>query len=346
MGRKQNPIVVRYFIRGEKLEDQSNRYQYTCGNCGEHFAKGRQDTLINHITQKCHVISFEERQQILLLANNLTTPRDSPSAPGSHVRRRNDQGVVHAGTPSTPRRESSALDILADASRQLRDLSGSRDGRHTSNSYMDDATQSSASAEPHMRGRSRGEVSAAAGNGGINRNRVQVASAPNVFAASRDPILGRSGPTSASSLMQAASAANELHATMQEQEGEYMEEDYESLSSGTVGASKPSQQRGYTVALEPPLDPALQDDTALDFLRARPSQQLGGLENSQYYTRPVAMAAHPNQAAQPVYSQARATVRVPKKRKNFDDSRRKEVQEIRKRGACIRCRMLKKPSEG
>ncbi|KAK4547482.1 hypothetical protein LTR36_001138 [Oleoguttula mirabilis] len=34
-------------------------------------------------------------------------------------------------------------------------------------------------------------------------------------------------------------------------------------------------------------------------------------------------------------------------RGRFSDSRRKEVQEIRKRGACIRCRMLKKPcSEG
>ncbi|KAK4994015.1 hypothetical protein LTR66_005876 [Elasticomyces elasticus] len=361
MGRKQNPIVVRYFIRGEKLEDQSNRYQYTCGNCGEHFAKGRQDTLINHITQKCHAISFEERQQILLLANNLVTPRDSPSATGSRVRRRNDQGVVHAGTLSTSRRESSALDILADASRQLRDMSGSRDGRHTTNSYMDDATQSNAGAERRTSGPewrtsfqqapqnartwrdSHGEASATAGNGGINGNRVQATSAPNVFAAYRDSILARSGPASASSLMQAASAANELHATMQEQEGEYVEEDYESLSSATVGASKPSQQRGYTIAPEPPLDPALQDDSVLDFIRARPGQQLGDLENSQYYTRSIAMAAHPNQAAQPVYPQARATVRVPRKRKNFDDSRRKEVQEIRKRGACIRCRMLKKP---
>lgn len=36
-----------------------------------------------------------------------------------------------------------------------------------------------------------------------------------------------------------------------------------------------------------------------------------------------------------------------KTRSHFNDSRRKEVQEIRKRGACIRCRMLKKPcSEG
>jgi len=33
----------------------------------------------------------------------------------------------------------------------------------------------------------------------------------------------------------------------------------------------------------------------------------------------------------------------PKVRGRFTPSRRKEVQEVRKRGACLRCRMLKKP---
>lgn len=36
----------------------------------------------------------------------------------------------------------------------------------------------------------------------------------------------------------------------------------------------------------------------------------------------------------------------PKVRGRFSDIRRKEVQEVRKRGACIRCRMLKKPCSG
>jgi hypothetical protein len=36
----------------------------------------------------------------------------------------------------------------------------------------------------------------------------------------------------------------------------------------------------------------------------------------------------------------------PKVRGRFTDTRRKEVQEVRKRGACIRCRMLKKPCSG
>ena len=43
-------------------------------------------------------------------------------------------------------------------------------------------------------------------------------------------------------------------------------------------------------------------------------------------------------------SEARPT--KPKVRGRFTDSRRKEVQEVRKRGACIRCRMLKKPCSG
>ena len=38
--------------------------------------------------------------------------------------------------------------------------------------------------------------------------------------------------------------------------------------------------------------------------------------------------------------------RVHKARGKFSDSRRKEVQEVRKRGACIRCRMLRKTVSG
>jgi hypothetical protein len=61
------------------------------------------------------------------------------------------------------------------------------------------------------------------------------------------------------------------------------------------------------------------------------------------YPRPIAM--NPNtQAKGFVNDFGNATKPAkPKVRGRFSAARRKEVQEVRKRGACIRCRMLKKP---
>lgn len=38
MGRRPNAIVGDYFIRGQKLEDASNRYEHDCKKCGEHVS--------------------------------------------------------------------------------------------------------------------------------------------------------------------------------------------------------------------------------------------------------------------------------------------------------------------
>lgn len=39
MGRKPNTLVLEFFDRGDKLDDNSNRYQQTCKRCGE-FVRG------------------------------------------------------------------------------------------------------------------------------------------------------------------------------------------------------------------------------------------------------------------------------------------------------------------
>lgn len=61
------------------------------------------------------------------------------------------------------------------------------------------------------------------------------------------------------------------------------------------------------------------------------------------YPRPIAM--NPNSQAKGFVNDfGNATKPTkPKVRGRFSAARRKEVQEVRKRGACIRCRMLKKP---
>jgi hypothetical protein len=36
MGRRPNAVVGEFFHRGQKLDDNSNRYQHTCKKCGQH----------------------------------------------------------------------------------------------------------------------------------------------------------------------------------------------------------------------------------------------------------------------------------------------------------------------
>ena len=40
MGRRPNAVVGEFFLRGQKLDDSSNRYQHTCKKCGEHVRRG------------------------------------------------------------------------------------------------------------------------------------------------------------------------------------------------------------------------------------------------------------------------------------------------------------------
>lgn len=61
------------------------------------------------------------------------------------------------------------------------------------------------------------------------------------------------------------------------------------------------------------------------------------------FPRPIAMNPNgPHRGYTTDFNTSARPLR-PKVRGRFTPSRRKEVQEVRKRGACLRCRMLKKP---
>ncbi|KAH8656201.1 hypothetical protein BGZ60DRAFT_472846 [Tricladium varicosporioides] len=114
MGRKPNPLILRYFDRGAKLNDSSNRYAHTCKQCGDHFPKGRIDSLNNHISKKCPGLNEAERRSILLEMNNM--PND-----GIHSMH---NGEMQMGVPQPPgvignNGEWTALEALAEVSRQM-----------------------------------------------------------------------------------------------------------------------------------------------------------------------------------------------------------------------------------
>lgn len=114
MGRKPNPLILEYFVRGPKLNDNSNRYPHTCKQCGENFPKGRIDSLTTHITKKCPAISESDRMRACLELHGITNARAAPERPPPDAQT-NGQTV---DVPNLPQGWS-ALETLAEASRQV-----------------------------------------------------------------------------------------------------------------------------------------------------------------------------------------------------------------------------------
>ncbi len=117
MGRKPNALILEFFIRGQKLEDASNRYQHTCKACGEKFPKGRIDSLTNHLVKKCQAIPLRDRQRVLLRLHELPDLADGdqnkdPNAAGQNKGKTGD-------VPYTTRQNFDGLNVLAEASRQV-----------------------------------------------------------------------------------------------------------------------------------------------------------------------------------------------------------------------------------
>jgi hypothetical protein len=117
MGRKPNQLILEFFIRGQKLEDASNRYQHTCKACGEKFPKGRIDSLTNHLVKKCTAIPLRDRQRVLLRLHELPDLADGdqnkdPNAAGQGKGKGTD-------VPYTTRQNFDGLNVLAEASRQV-----------------------------------------------------------------------------------------------------------------------------------------------------------------------------------------------------------------------------------
>uniref|UniRef100_A0A8H7TSS0 Uncharacterized protein n=1 Tax=Bionectria ochroleuca TaxID=29856 RepID=A0A8H7TSS0_BIOOC len=117
MGRKPNPLILEYFVRGPKLNDNSNRYPHTCKQCGENFPKGRIDSLTTHITKKCPAISEPDRMRACLELHGITNARTLPDRNLLQVNGHQENGQP-AHLPELPQGWS-ALETLAEASRQV-----------------------------------------------------------------------------------------------------------------------------------------------------------------------------------------------------------------------------------
>ena len=115
MGRKPNQLVLEYFDRGAKLEDNSNRYVHTFIACGSFFPKGRVEGLIAHVAKNCAAVRREDRMRILSQAAPAPQNNNPLDCSRSHV------SEEHQSIPavSSSGRSLTGLEALAEASRQL-----------------------------------------------------------------------------------------------------------------------------------------------------------------------------------------------------------------------------------
>lgn len=86
-----------------------------------------------------------------------------------------------------------------------------------------------------------------------------------------------------------------------------------------------------------------QEQLLFDSLHEHDPTLTAATQRAASFPRPIAM--NPNSQAKGFVNEFGNSTKPtkPKVRGRFSAARRREVQEVRKRGACIRCRMLKKP---
>ncbi|KAI0165639.1 hypothetical protein GGR57DRAFT_129424 [Xylariaceae sp. FL1272] len=138
MGRRPNPLILEFFERGAKLNDNSNRYHHRCKSCGEDFPKGRIDSLVAHLTKKCPAVSREDRINAVLALNGInddasgrpkydgllhsgpnTGPHNLAHPAQSSVSHPSNHSHVPSHTQSQLPIWNNPLETLAEASRQI-----------------------------------------------------------------------------------------------------------------------------------------------------------------------------------------------------------------------------------
>ncbi|GKT45574.1 satratoxin biosynthesis SC3 cluster transcription factor SAT20 [Colletotrichum spaethianum] len=355
MGRKPNPVIGEYFTRGPKLADSSNRYPHTCKLCGENFPKGRGEVLHKHITEKCPAITPEERINAALGFAGLHSGSSAPRSMNLTVNQLDPAAAEVA--PEAPENWS-ALRTLAEASRQVgenemgapsvpgRDLSESavrqlgigfevqeqftlenppvsydnRPGRERKESTSNDSTNplsylTTEEKMEHLQAATQQQNNTALDSSDLS---VAAAATARLTDSLMDPQLATEHPE-----------PQVLSPVMSPTEACKPEAPGNSVPvTNTPGPAMPQQ-------LQQPQQQQSQ----------QPQQPWGEMTYMTTNHNP-AVATH----VAPIAPPNRGGTRMPigngtqseHKRKAYNPVRRKEVQAARKKGACIRCRILRK----
>ncbi|CAG9979496.1 unnamed protein product [Clonostachys byssicola] len=342
MGRKPNPLILEYFVRGPKLNDNSNRYPHTCKQCGENFPKGRIDSLTTHITKKCPAISEPDRMRACLELHGITNARTLPDRNLLQANGHQENGQS-AHLPELPQGWS-ALETLAEASRQV-DLNENNRGQKSP-----DAT--SAANPPAV-------ASTTTMNNEFCTERFEV---QEQFTLDNPPVSYDARAQSIKRTDLATPPPTELSPEERLQAllpGGSISPDAANISVAVAATARlnpsfldPQLVNGDPVPVaSPPVTEDIQPQEVLPLATPEPNAAQPWGEMTYLASTPTApimneipIAPHPlNRGGVRMDTSDGSLNGKPRHaRARFTPARRKEVQEVRKIGACIRCRILRK----
>ncbi|KAL4874819.1 hypothetical protein BJY04DRAFT_203121 [Aspergillus karnatakaensis] len=346
MGRKPNQLILEFFIRGQKLEDASNRYQHTCKACGEKFPKGRIDSLTNHLVKKCQAIPLRDRQRVLLRLHELPDLAEGdqnkdPNAAGQGKGKSSD-------VPYTTRQNFDGLNVLAEASRQV----GASDKRGPAYTQSVTVGGKTVVVDPALE--AEGFQGHPAQPDQMDED-VKIPVSPQsptdatVIPAlpttgSLDPTSSASPPLPETSMTPDPNATSRqsqlsmIAASASEMVPHGLPLDHDPSLGFSDGLSKMGSAWNQQLST--------QEQLLFDSLQEHDPSLTAATQRAASFPRPIAM--NPNSQAKGFVNEFGNSTKPakPKVRGRFSAARRREVQEVRKRGACIRCRMLKKPCSG
>ncbi|EZF74230.1 hypothetical protein H113_03943 [Trichophyton rubrum MR1459] len=355
MGRKPNTLITEFFHRGEKLPDSSNRYEHTCKLCGEKFLKGRPDTLINHITKICPAISTADRDRVAYLSGAAANRyrdkgavRHSQSVPSSHTAAMSDQarGKRAANFQNGP--SLNGLNVLAEASRRV----GASNEGHIQDRILElSAAERDMVVDPALENSSKFSLEAELHAQFIHTSSPTAPffSTSSVDATSPLPMPAVHSLLSvdthpdhhSSQLSLIAASANEM----------VTDDRSSSLESAAMCHQKsdawqlPPQTAPpqATIGLSPTIELPTSDEMMIqNHIPAELSMPPASNERPGTYLRPLTTNPEVQQSNSDFFCEVVDTKKSNKKRSTFSEERRKEVRVVRKMGACLRCRMLKK----
>ncbi|KAK4251589.1 hypothetical protein C7999DRAFT_10827 [Corynascus novoguineensis] len=369
MGRRPNALILQYFERGPKLQDQSNRYPHTCKACGEHFPRGRLDSLTSHLTKKCPAISESERVSALLALSGM-----------SHAQQRFQQtqqaqarAQANGSAVDLPmmQRDWTALGVLAEVSRQI-DLNEKNDDRGQPN-----GTAPTGPSAPVGQPTERFELqdqfivenpplhqeNSTAQPSKAEQQQEETDRAPTAEERLQEILRADDAQSDSANITMAAAATARLHPAYLDPEI-LGEEAAAAAEAATATANAAAAAAAAAVNTLPVADMSGTEEPAPSSstpVMAAPAMATPAMPTPSAPPPwgEITYAADTFQATVPHNSPMQTTSAPPGKgvfrldggpngaksrhsRARFNATRRKEVQEVRKIGACIRCRVLRK----
>ena len=338
MGRKPNQVILQYFNRGSKLDDASNRYQHTCRACGEHFPKGRIEALITHLTKKCPSIDFQQKQDIVIQFYDISDSGHPGGLPAPKSCNRVEKSKPISLPFSPTKQNFNSLNILAEASRRVgandppKDgVYASLEGQHDPNLPLDPSldidsfTQTYLNDEDNLTANGMQQFVPKSWMLTGESAAVSTALSSSFNYIPPEPLIVSQGPE----LSSIAASANDILPIGPDLDvPRHTSENAMFNDAGSIGA--PERQQGSDPIHEPQSEVASQ----LEKLNQSPLPVPIGAA-----LRPLAMSKEAHFVSE---SGTLSKSPKPKVRGKFSPSRRQEVREMRQRGACLRCRMLKK----